>query len=362
MGDAPVFSRRSLLSLAAIERTPVVSSQQVGWTSLLAEQHVVAVDSQLVDLPPTPDLKLVVGVAGAQLLEVRSPTGWRSSDYRAGTVGVTAGGRSEVLRRRRAAPSPTFEKINLYVPAATVQQVVERAGARCPSEVFSAPRSAGTDQIIALTARAVVQAVTRGVPDLYAESAALWLVTHLVLGAGATTGPGRNVLRESRLGAVLDLIHEEFAHPLSLDRLATEARVSKFHFSRLFRQATGLTVHRYVVQVRLEAARTLLQETELGVAQVASRCGYGSPSHFAAAFTARFGMSPSDVRDAHGPTGTHGNRSGRRAGRDVVGIEHDADEGVLGDGEDERVEGLPTQKVQRVLVDRRGQHPALEQG
>lgn len=54
-----------------------------------------------------------------------------------------------------------------------------------------------------------------------------------------------------------------YAEDLTLERLAAEASVSKFHFIRLFRRATGTTPRVRLAHVRLAAARTMLLETDL---------------------------------------------------------------------------------------------------
>lgn len=264
------------------------------------ERHVVTPAGQVVDIPPTPDQTIVVGIRGGQQVEVRSPGGWRRMTYRAGTVGLTAGDRDQVVRRCPTAGSSTFEKINLYVPQAGVQRVVEECRAAGIRSAAPIDNLGADDRTVEAFAHALVRAIGRGAPDLYAQSAVQWLITHLLTaqpGASADASGRRPApLTAARLTAVLELIRTEFAAPLSLDRLAAEARVSKYHFGRLFRQATGVTPHAYLVRVRLDAAREMLAETDLGVGQVARRCGYASASHFAAAFAADFGLPPGGYR------------------------------------------------------------------
>ena len=299
MGGLVTVSARSRASLAAIDRIVVTSSDAAAWTSLLVERHVVTPAGQVVDIPPTPDQTIVVGIRGGQQVEVRSPGGWRRMTYRAGTVGLTAGDRDQVVRRRRTAGSSTFEKINLYVPQGAVQRVVEECRAAGVRPAAPIDNLGADDRTIEAFAHALVRAIGRGAPDLYAQSAVQWLITHLVTahsGVSADANGRPAPLTAARLAAVLELIRAEFAAPLSLDRLAAEARVSKYHFGRLFRQATGVTPHAYLVRVRLDAAREMLAETDLGVGQVARRCGYASASHFAAAFAAGFGLPPGDYR------------------------------------------------------------------
>ena len=79
---------------------------------------------------------------------------------------------------------------------------------------------------------------------------------------------------------------------LSLDRLAETSGLSPSQFVRAFRGATGQPPHRYLVGLRVEHARALLEQTDLPVTVISLRCGFEQPSHFATSFRARTGFSP----------------------------------------------------------------------
>ncbi|MGW1732264.1 GlxA family transcriptional regulator [Streptomyces sp. NPDC001999] len=89
------------------------------------------------------------------------------------------------------------------------------------------------------------------------------------------------------------------AHPgddLSVEALATRARLSPRHFARAFQAETGQTPGRYVERVRLEHARRLLEDTTEGVAHVAHACGYGTPEAMRRAFIKTLGTAPAEYR------------------------------------------------------------------
>ncbi|MGW2064877.1 GlxA family transcriptional regulator [Streptomyces sp. NBC_01724] len=89
------------------------------------------------------------------------------------------------------------------------------------------------------------------------------------------------------------------AHPgddLSVEALATRARLSPRHFARAFQAETGQTPGRYVERVRLEHARRLLEDTTDGVAHVAHACGYGTPEAMRRAFIKTLGTAPAEYR------------------------------------------------------------------
>jgi AraC family transcriptional regulator len=82
----------------------------------------------------------------------------------------------------------------------------------------------------------------------------------------------------------------------ALARLAAIARLSPTHFLRLFQTVFGQTPHKYVVQVRLAAARTLLSRSELSVSDVCRTLGFENRCAFARVFRQHFGETPSQVR------------------------------------------------------------------
>ena len=92
------------------------------------------------------------------------------------------------------------------------------------------------------------------------------------------------------------MIRARFAAPLTLENLAAEAGISKFHFARVFREMTGATPHAYILQVRIEAARCLLTGTDLRVKQIAAQTGFSNVDAFSTAFTRRQGVTPSEFR------------------------------------------------------------------
>ena len=73
-----------------------------------------------------------------------------------------------------------------------------------------------------------------------------------------------------------DLVDREFAEPLDLDRLATTAGLSKYHFLRLFKATYGLTPAAYLSERRIERAQDLLRATNLTVTEVCHAVGFTS--------------------------------------------------------------------------------------
>jgi transcriptional regulator GlxA family with amidase domain len=94
----------------------------------------------------------------------------------------------------------------------------------------------------------------------------------------------------------LEYIEAHLGERLSLDVLAEEAAVSKFHFASVFSKSVGATPHRHVQHLRMQATAAMLRDTDKSILEVALTCGFSSSSHFAATFRRHFAQSPSKYR------------------------------------------------------------------
>jgi AraC family transcriptional regulator len=99
-----------------------------------------------------------------------------------------------------------------------------------------------------------------------------------------------------RLRRVTDFIDSHLAEDIALEDLASVAGSSRFHFSRAFREATGFPPYRFLIHRRIDAAKALLLQDTLTIAQIAERCGFNSQSQFSVMFRQVFGSSPGRFR------------------------------------------------------------------
>jgi AraC family transcriptional regulator len=88
----------------------------------------------------------------------------------------------------------------------------------------------------------------------------------------------------------------ELDSDMTLTLLAAESGYSRTHFYRMFMAATGQTPHRYLLELRLKKAESLLADPSLSLIDIAFACGFSSHAHFSTAFRSRFGFSPSAFR------------------------------------------------------------------
>ncbi len=83
--------------------------------------------------------------------------------------------------------------------------------------------------------------------------------------------------------------------------MAAAAGLSRFHFLRRFKRATGTTPWRYLTELRLARAKGLLSDPAMGVAEAARQAGFTDPAHFSRVFSRRTGLTPRAYRALHCP-------------------------------------------------------------
>ncbi|SER23839.1 AraC-type DNA-binding protein [Gracilibacillus ureilyticus] len=95
---------------------------------------------------------------------------------------------------------------------------------------------------------------------------------------------------------VIAYIHEHLDDALTLSHLAHQAAYSPYHFSRIFKQKTGLSPHQYVSSLKLQRAKSLLLNTNLTIRDISMEIDQQSLGTFTTRFTERVGMTPTQFR------------------------------------------------------------------
>jgi AraC-like DNA-binding protein len=148
--------------------------------------------------------------------------------------------------------------------------------------------------------RALAQDTQKGLPYGRMRGEALFhqLVTLLVADGRILKNTRYKVgIGDRRVRRALEYIHARISDELSLEQIAFAAETSPFHLTRIFRQATGLPVWRYVSRLRVQLAVGLMKDPTLTLIQVAGLSGFASYSTFAATFSAEQGVAPSRFRN-----------------------------------------------------------------
>ncbi|WP_244424703.1 GlxA family transcriptional regulator [Methylobacterium nodulans] len=159
--------------------------------------------------------------------------------------------------------------------------------------------TAGLDLALALVDEDLGSEVARRV--------ASQLVMYFKRGGGQMQFSRRGVGAPAGRSALQEVQRWVAAHPAAdhgVAKLAARAGMSPRHFARLFRAETGLTPATFVENVRIEAARRLLEEGKAASKQVAGACGFHDADTLRRAFVRRIGLTPAEYRQRHASQGT----------------------------------------------------------
>jgi len=99
---------------------------------------------------------------------------------------------------------------------------------------------------------------------------------------------------------IINYFEDHYSEKISLDQIAANMYLSTFYISKIFKSETGTTPIRYLIDIRLEKAKELLENGWDGsIQEVAREVGYDDAYHFSKLFKKHFGVSPSHVKRAN---------------------------------------------------------------
>jgi AraC-like DNA-binding protein len=101
--------------------------------------------------------------------------------------------------------------------------------------------------------------------------------------------------RPSFVERVETFCRRNYARDIGVAQMADVAKLSRFHFSRLFQKARGISPGQYLYGLRLVMAMRLVQTGEHAVKDVAKQCGFSSSNYFCKVFRRHFGVTPGRV-------------------------------------------------------------------
>lgn len=107
---------------------------------------------------------------------------------------------------------------------------------------------------------------------------------------------------EQAVTRAIETMQDNIGEILTIDDMARAAMYSKFHFSREFQRATGVSPRRFLSAIRIQAAKRLLLETTFTVTEISHRVGYNSVGTFSSRFASSVGVSPTMFRQLGGFT------------------------------------------------------------
>jgi len=132
------------------------------------------------------------------------------------------------------------------------------------------------------------------VSELLASTTIIRILTHLIV-----TNVEKKTDRKSMpayIESIMEHINSGYTGHITLDSLAAEFNVSKFHLSREFKKYTGYSPNEYLISVRINRAKELLRRTGYSVGEISQMTGCGDVNHFIQLFKSREKTTPAAFR------------------------------------------------------------------
>ena len=128
------------------------------------------------------------------------------------------------------------------------------------------------------------------------DARGLWRVVARALEVSGLQAPRANASQHAGVQAALAFLAERLAEPITLGDVAAHAGYSPSYMSELIHLETGRTLSDWMTELRMERAKALLRETDMGIAEIGAAVGFGDPSHFTRRFRAVVGQPPAAWR------------------------------------------------------------------
>lgn len=278
----------------ALPQAPLCSSRGAPWPDLLLEEYQSARDVEQRDVAPAQH-HLLLHLGEPTEMELKLENGWRQFELRRGQF--------------LFCPAQLPLSLRCHGSGHFLCAALEPAGVRCVGLEWDrngAGRSLSLrlpfeDPFLSALLECLRAEIRQGYPGgrIYGETLVAALIAHLLHnepgGAPATNG-GLRGLSRPQLRRLDAFMREHLGEEISLKTLASVAGLSPFHFVRVFKQATGLTPHRYLLERRLERARELLLCRSRALAEVAIEAGFCDQSHLTLQFKRAYGVTPGEFR------------------------------------------------------------------
>jgi AraC family transcriptional regulator len=291
----------NLLSPLGIDRQShkslTLSSQQMGWNGILVEQY---------QIPPNSSCEASLSALSAHwlnfplgqpmhLTQQRDDRLHESIFHKGDLIFVPAGQPSYWRSRTNNTPQSI---LRIYLQPELVKQIVEASALDCSQLDFTKSCSQSALPLHQIAVMLLAELQSGGIMgELYIESLTQLLVIELLrhYSRAQTITSVKSSLTHTRLQSAIDYIHAHLDLDLTLVQIAASINISPSHFASLFKQATGISLHQYVIKQRVERAQLLLETTDLPIASIAFQVGFSSQSHLNQHCKRLTGMTPKQL-------------------------------------------------------------------
>jgi AraC family transcriptional regulator len=240
-------------------------------------------------LPALPNPMFVIEIAGKSGVRIWESPGWSEKISYPGAASIVPAG-----HKTGWLVDGELDVVTLSLSPTALGEAAAAARFKRLQFAFSDPLA------LALTRRVLGELYAPQTPerDVYIDILMKALNAHLVRGPLVTTA---NEIPTSdsfafRVHQVMNTILQHPGDSHTVESLAAQASVTPSHFCRIFKRATGVSPHQYVMKTRFDRAQQLLLQSDTRIALIAESLGFTSQSHFSRAFRRITGQTPAEFR------------------------------------------------------------------
>ncbi len=275
-------------------------SRGKAWRDLKAWITQPLRETEALAMPGVSEAYLAWTFSGEAEFQEREGNGpWTTHRIKKGSFFLTTGGGPYECRWKALTPEP-FLSMMVFVELPMLSRAMEEVFGTKASKVRLRDLSAFTDPDLSWMMEGVRQELMgRRASVLRVHGLAELIAMHLAKNyaeISQDSAAAGSALPGFKLKQVTDWIEAHLDAEFDLEELAAKADLSKFHFHRLFKQATGVSPAKFQLNARMNEARRRLRETKQSVIALGLDIGFSSPSHFAQVFRRETGMTPSEYR------------------------------------------------------------------
>lgn len=273
----------------------IVDSSHLDWSGLTLKGYHYP--DQEANIPSMRDYMIVI-YEGARAIMQRSSGGpWDSDTVEKGVISLLTRAEQSVWRWDRP-----IQVKHIYVGHEVIEQTANQVFEKDLDRVRIDDRVRAEDPIIPLYLK-ILESELQGEglgESLYIDSVRTQLAIHLLRHyANVEFKPPRLGALNPRLRRMItEFIDQNLTENITLDDLAGLARLSSYHFSRVFKADLGVAPHSYVLSRRIKKAECLLKTSRLPLKSIAAECGFTDQSHLNRVFRKFLGVTPKNFRDS----------------------------------------------------------------
>ncbi|WP_440465856.1 helix-turn-helix domain-containing protein [Pseudomonas sp. YH-1] len=264
--------------------------------SIQRNRNLAPDPQQVLEIPGSDGFAIIV-----QLQDFPAHRLWRGSQlaynggHRQGSSSIANLG-AELRCQHMAA----YDNVRLGLPRSSLDELFREEGIRGHANLNSAQDI--LDPVIYHLAQALLPTLERPAEGnrLFIDQVMLALALHIGPRYGNASQPtrGHTGLTPWQLRRAKELLVHHLTDGLSLEQLARECSLSRSHFSRAFRQSTGVNPQDWRLQMRVDKAKELLLHSDLELARISQDCGFADQSHMSRVFQRVTGSPPARWRRA----------------------------------------------------------------